>query len=1128
MLFKDLSEVHNYSIKVGDPDLFDQIVKPAIEKARKQVSLSSSYIGNVDDNNVHWWEALGAERLVDMGEPEDPTYLVRNFVEEAQPTYIYGGRGSLKSIDAVALGLGIASAEVNSVLGYPVEHHGPVIVYDSEMSSKKFNLRAKEICAGFGINIPPDIYYKNVVGLPPSEAFPDLHELATKIGAVAVIVDSWGFATRGSPEDYDAVRNETAEYLNPLIAKGIATIIVEHKPHQGNHLFGSVIKEYHGRYIFRVEDLDGDDREKGIRNTRLINEKASFGDEGQKTTLVTRFEPGKITIENTETVEEDFIDTSAPAKVTLALESRDKTKPELADATDYAETYLATLLPKMVKGKTPPHRIYHVGNKGREYLYSLDDPSGGRTLLSSTMPIEGNDNNVRHTPPSEAKDQLSSTSTFHRESDVDDGSDSGDTVVDQFPQTGPEQTLSLKTPNPLDTSDELSILIKTLEPAEQVALDLETMPPEGWVWEVVGDYRQWRKKLKNKPKPERMRAQWDTFKEKVYKKYAVNSETAQIRLVSLATEEGLNEIVDASHVDIAPLLKILKHKTLIAHNGSFDLGVLRERYDYVHEGPVLDTQLLYILHHYAQDGDRSVIRDGKWRLPDPTKTKVDIDDSGPPKVGMTSLKAVVRKYLPDVELDKAQQSQDWSVPDLPSSMVAYSLKDSRVLLDLAAVLQGCLESIGMADIVENVESRAFPSKVWMERTGIPANRSVAKNMGSKYAAEAEKALQKLTGLLEGVDAPNEEAWSWTKPDHVRAALEALGANLDELTKTGKTGAASTGKDSLNKISGPPVALEWVKAYLQYQNLRKRSSDFVDKYAELVRENGTIPGRFDTVSTGRYNCIKPNLQQVPKRGELQTLEGMRIRDIFRAREGESLIIADFAQVELLLAATIAERRSGTRSKMLEVFRTKDSDIHRATAAWVLGKPENDITEAQRTLAKAINFGLIYGCSADKLLEVAVNDYGIRDMKLKDARKYRKAFFDKYPEFVAWHEKVSKECGTGRGYATTPRGRRRKLPKWDKSGEVAFTTAVNHPVQGAGADAIKLTLAKLFEDRHNCPGNPELNCTVHDEVILSVKTDHAEAAKAWVEKHMADAEREAVMDQESPIAVDVEVKQSWGGG
>ena len=348
-----------------------------------------------------------------------------------------------------------------------------------------------------------------------------------------------------------------------------------------------------------------------------------------------------------------------------------------------------------------------------------------------------------------------------------------------------------------------------------------------------------------------------------------------------------------------------------------------------------------------------------------------------------------------------------------------------------------------------------------------------------------------------------------------------------MDKTGKTGVPSTGKDSLKKITSPPVAVEWVEAYLQYQNLRKRSSDFINKYAGLVRDNGTIPGRFDTVSTGRYNCTKPNLQQVPKRGELQTIEGMRIRDIFRARPGESLVVADFEQVELLLAATIAERRSGTKSKMLDLFRAKDSDIHQATAAWVLGKPEKDIAKPERTLAKAINFGLIYGCSAEKLLEVAVDDYGIKGMKLKDAKKYRTAFFEKYPEFVAWHEQVSKECKRGREYATTPRGRRRKLPRWDKSGDVAFTAAVNHPVQGAGADAIKLTLAKLFEDRRNCPGNPELNCTVHDEVILSVKTEHAEAAKTWVEKHMADAEREAVMDLESPIAVDVKAKESWGG-
>jgi len=92
-------------------------------------------------------------------------------------------------------------------------------------------------------------------------------------------------------------------------------------------------------------------------------------------------------------------------------------------------------------------------------------------------------------------------------------------------------------------------------------------------------------------------------------------------------------------------------------------------------------------------------------------------------------------------------------------------------------------------------------------------------------------------------------------------------------------------------------------------------------------------------------------------------------------------------------------------------------------------------------------------------------------------------------------------------------------------VADTTAKNHPVQGAGGDAIRSALARLFTDRHNCRGNPRLRCTVHDEVVLSVSAENAEAAKTWVEGHMAAAVREAIGDPESPIVVDVNVKESW---
>jgi DNA polymerase-1 len=174
---------------------------------------------------------------------------------------------------------------------------------------------------------------------------------------------------------------------------------------------------------------------------------------------------------------------------------------------------------------------------------------------------------------------------------------------------------------------------------------------------------------------------------------------------------------------------------------------------------------------------------------------------------------------------------------------------------------------------------------------------------------------------------------------------------------------------------------------------------------------------------------------------------------------------------------------------------------------------------------VNFGLIYRAQADTLLDYARNNYGIEDMTLEEAQEYRRAFFERYPELAAWHRLVEERCEKGQQYSTTPMGRMRKLPKWMSSGKVAHTAARNSPVQGAGADAIKLTMAKIFEGRATCPGNPRLNASVYAEVVLSVVGDHAEEAAEWVRTLMAEAEREAVVDPESPIAIDVEIKDSW---
>src|SRR5829696_1010201 len=309
------------------------------------------------------------------GRPSAPRYLVRNVVQVAQPAYIYGGRGSLKSMNALAIAIGIASPEVAEVIGFPVEEDGPTIVFDSELNAEVFNSRATALCRGLGIRKPVNLIYRNVVGVPPKESFPALHEMAVEVGAVAVVIDSFGFATRGNPEDYADMRNNTTEYIDPLIAKGIAPIIVEHKPHQGNHIFGSVAKEYHGRFIFRIEDLDGDDRVKGERNIRLINEKASFTEEGQKINLLTRFSDNKIVIENLGVAEVDAGSSAdVEVKVRRALEKRNMTKEEIAQDQGVSEKYLGNILPTMAR-----RNIIHRVGTTTPYVYGLgqsDNPHG--------------------------------------------------------------------------------------------------------------------------------------------------------------------------------------------------------------------------------------------------------------------------------------------------------------------------------------------------------------------------------------------------------------------------------------------------------------------------------------------------------------------------------------------------------------------------------------------------------------------------------------------------------------------------------------------------------------------------------------------------------------------------------
>jgi DNA polymerase-1 len=200
-------------------------------------------------------------------------------------------------------------------------------------------------------------------------------------------------------------------------------------------------------------------------------------------------------------------------------------------------------------------------------------------------------------------------------------------------------------------------------------------------------------------------------------------------------------------------------------------------------------------------------------------------------------------------------------------------------------------------------------------------------------------------------------------------------------------------------------------------------------------------------------------------------------------------------------------------MLEAYRNGE-DLHTKTAQRVLGKIE--VTKADRQVAKSLNFGLLYGMGAERLVDYAKQNYGV-SLTLEQARQYKKAFFEAYPGLQKWHRKI--RATKDQAIETrTVAGRRRV-------GITSFMQKLNSPVQGTGADGLKNALALLWETRDTVPSAfPVL--AVHDEIVL--EADESEAGKAadWLKRTMIAAM--APFTDPVPVEVEVRVSRTWGGG
>jgi len=424
-------------------------------------------------------------------------------------------------------------------------------------------------------------------------------------------------------------------------------------------------------------------------------------------------------------------------------------------------------------------------------------------------------------------------------------------------------------------------------------------------------------------------------------------------------------------------------------------------------------------------------------------------------------------------------------------MIEYAAKDVEVLLPLYEALKAKIEEAGLTYVAE-IEHRALPAVVWMSNAGVPIDADGWREHARKMEADAARLKDELKALAP--EHPDGEVWNFGSPQQVRKAAKLVGVGLSD-----------TRDETLALYAKEH---EFIAALRDYRKAAKLASN----YGAVWLENGYYrDGRIYAswrqlrAATGRMACDHPNLQNIPRSGSL--------RSYIRAPEGRVFVIADYSQIELRIAAKI----SGDK-EMLSAY-AEGRDLHTLTAQSLTG--QEDISKDDRKLAKAVNFGLLYGMGAKGLRSYALKSYGIK-MSLEEATLYRKRFFEAYTGLKKWHERERRAWQCGDVETRTLTGRRRMNVE-------RLTDRLNTPVQGTGADSLKLALVLLRERRDECPGAmPVLVC--HDEIVVECDESDVKKAGAWLKKAMEDGMGEVVNSlkvNSPPVPVEVEVRAAGPG-
>jgi DNA polymerase I len=417
---------------------------------------------------------------------------------------------------------------------------------------------------------------------------------------------------------------------------------------------------------------------------------------------------------------------------------------------------------------------------------------------------------------------------------------------------------------------------------------------------------------------------------------------------------------------------------------------------------------------------------------------------------------------------------------------------------LAPALRQELGSGRLLDLYRTIELPLMPVLVGMEETGIRLDVDFLGRMSLDLGSE-------ITGLEAEIYRLAGERFNIQSPQQLGTIL------FDKLKlpagkKTRKTKSYSTGAETLEELAA--AGHELPQYLLRFRELAKLKSTYVDALPLMLGADGRVHTRFHqaVAATGRLSSQNPNLQNIPIRTEI----GMRIRKAFSAAPGAVLVAADYSQIELRVLAHIAGERA-----MIEAFRSGE-DIHRSTAATVLGISADLVSGEQRRAAKTINFGLIYGMSAYGLAQAL-------GISTKEAEQFIAVYFARYAGVQAYMQETL-AAAEREGRVETLYGRLRYLPdiqskNWNLR-ENARRVAINARIQGTAADLMKL--AMIAVDRRLRAEHPQarLLLTVHDELVLEAPEAEGSAVAELVRQEMA-----GVAELDVPLVVDAGIGQTW---